>query len=141
MQHNFNCEMPPTQRTRRQFSASSAVKSSLSHSVPTNPTVDASLTSPLPQLLPRLHQLLHRARRRKRMAVDDVALAISTLIKLPHSVLAKQRQIVHDLLEICFGPGVVFFSHIRPPSHEKILSFSLFVRLLEKIQWHPTAPS
>ena len=67
------------------------------------------------------------------MAVDNVALAVGPLIKLPHSVLAEQRQIVHDLLEIVLGPGVAFFSHIRPPRHKNDLTIFRFLFAMEKI--------
>lgn len=42
------------------------------------------LAAPLPQLLPRLHQFLHRTRRWECVAVDNPAIAVRPLIEIEH---------------------------------------------------------
>lgn len=62
------------------------------------------------------------------MVVDDPAFAIGTVIKLPHSMLAEERQIVHDLFEILLRPVLLPLAEIGPARHSRSLPVSLFIR-------------
>ena len=63
------------------------------------------------------------------MTVDDGAFAVSPLIELAHTVLAQQRQIVHDFLKVFARPGLSGFAEIRAACHNGIsVACSPFVR-------------
>ena len=72
---------------------------------------------PFPKLLPRLHELLDGTRWWERLRVDDGALPVGTLIDLPHTVLAQNGHLAHDLLEILSAPDLFLLAEIRTPGH------------------------
>ena len=87
------------------------------------------LPPPFSQLLPGLDQLLHSARRRKGVAVDDPALAIRSVVELADSEFAQKREVVHDFLQVLTTPGLFFVSGVWTPSRNvAILPYSPFVR-------------
>lgn len=64
------------------------------------------------------------------MAIDDAALPVGTLIEFAHSVLAEQREIVHDFLELFTRPDLFLLADLWTPRHGNgMLPFSPFLRL------------
>jgi hypothetical protein len=75
----------------------------------TNRTPLARLYSsppPLPQLLPRLDKLLDSARCSKRGTIDNGALPICTLVKLPKTGLAEDCEVAGDFFQVFLRPDL-----------------------------------
>lgn len=73
---------------------------------------------PLSQLFPGLYKFLYGPGGRKRVTVDNGAFSISTLVELAHTVLAEQRQVMHDFLKIFARPGLCRLAEIRAACHD-----------------------
>jgi hypothetical protein len=71
--------------------------------------------SPLPQLFPHLDKRLHLTRAWK-MTVDETAILIRPVVKLPHGWQAKVCEVVTELLEI-FPAQHLRFALVGTPGH------------------------
>lgn len=61
--------------------------------------------------------------------MDNATLAIGAIVKLTHSVLTEQREIVHDLSQVLAAPEFFFVAGIRTACRGfGTVTYSLFVR-------------
>ena len=63
------------------------------------------------------------------MTVDDATFAVSALVEFTHAVLAQERKIVQDLLQVLAAPNLFLLAEIRTTRHITILTDSPFIRL------------
>jgi hypothetical protein len=83
--------------------------------------------APSPQLLPNLHENLDLSGTWKSV-VNQPAIAVGSLVKVPHCARAEVREIVTEFLQFLLAQ-YLRFSAIRTSSHgQRIVSYSLCVR-------------
>jgi hypothetical protein len=75
----------------------------------------ATASAPLPQLLPNLHEGLDLARARK-VVIDQAAVAVCLLVKIPNGWQTEMYEVVTDLPEVVLTQ-YLSFALVRTTSH------------------------